>query len=193
MPIGQVAETLGPGTVRAHQVGMQQAVAEVAGGGAEHGVHVVRREGDVADLDVLEVGGVAADLVDDAFGHLVLQVAVLVAGGFDGEGVGVGAGGVHAGRRHARVVHRRDLHAQRRVVGDDAAAGVLPLPLLLFGGAEDADGRLHAGLVEEVVRRGEFGQPVEREVHLDEGGAVVAALQSGEPVRPRGDRRQRVR
>ena len=56
---------------------------------------------------------------------------------------------------------------------------VLPLPLLLFGGAEDADGRLHAGLVEEVVRRGEFGQPVEREVHLDEGGAVVAALQSG--------------
>ena len=111
--------------------------------------------------------------------HLVFQVAVLVARGFHRERVGVRAGGVLAGRRHARVVHRRDLHAQRRVVRDDAAARVLPLPLLLLGGAEDADGRLHAGLVEEVVRRGEFGQPVEREVHLDERGAVVAALQPG--------------
>ena len=132
MPIGGRGNPWA-GAVRAHQVGMQQSVAEVAGGSAEHGVHVVGREGDVADLDVLEVGGVAADLVDDAVGHLVFQVAVLFAWSLDRERVGVGAGGVHAGRRHARVVHGRDLHAQRRVVGDDAAAGVLPLPLLLFG------------------------------------------------------------
>ncbi len=104
---------------------------------------------------------------------------MLVARSLDREGVGVGAGGVHPGRRHGRVVHRRDLHAQRRVVGDDAAARVLPLPLLFFGGAEDADRRLHAGLVEELVRRRELGQAVEREVHLDERGAVVAA---GQPV-----------
>ena len=35
-------------------------MAEVAGGDAEHGVHVVRREGDVVDLDVFEVRGVGA-------------------------------------------------------------------------------------------------------------------------------------
>jgi hypothetical protein len=45
---------------------------------------VVQREGDVTDLDVLKVGGLAPDLVDDAVGHLVLQVAVLVARVFDG-------------------------------------------------------------------------------------------------------------
>ena len=158
---------------------MQQAVTEVACGSAEHGVHVVRREGDVPDLDVLEVRGVAADLLDHPVGHLVLEVAVLITRSLDREGVRVGAGGVHAGRRHGRVVHRRDLHAQRRVVRDDAAAGVLPLPLLFFGGAEDADRRLHAGFVEELVRRRELRQAVEREVHLDERGAVIAAL---EPV-----------
>ena len=57
-------------------------MAEVAG--AEHGAHVVRPEGDVTELDVLEVWGVAADLVDDAVCHVVLQVAGLVARGFDG-------------------------------------------------------------------------------------------------------------
>jgi hypothetical protein len=38
------------------------------------------------------------------------------------------------------------------------------------------------GLVEELVGWGEFGQAVEGEVHLDEGGAVVAAFQSFEEL-----------
>jgi len=47
-----IAETTGPGQVRARQAGVQQSMAEVAGGSAHHRVHVVRREGEVADLDV---------------------------------------------------------------------------------------------------------------------------------------------
>ena len=43
----QVAESPGPGSVRVHQVRVQQPEAEVACGGAEHSVHVVGREGDV--------------------------------------------------------------------------------------------------------------------------------------------------
>src|SRR5689334_7195263 len=83
----QVAEALGPRAVRAHQVGVKQSVAKVAGGGAEHGVHVVRRKRNMPDLDVLEVRGVAADLVDYPVGHLVLEVDVLIARGLDGKGV----------------------------------------------------------------------------------------------------------
>jgi hypothetical protein len=56
-------------------------VAEVASGGAEHGVHVVWRECDVADLDVFEVGGIPADLVDHPWRHLVFQLAVLSGSG----------------------------------------------------------------------------------------------------------------
>ena len=147
-------------------------------GAPEHRVHVVRRECDVTDLDVVEVGGISADLVDYPLRHLVFQMSVLVAWGFHRERVGVRTGGLLARRGHGRVVHGRDLHAQRRVVRDDAAAGVFPLPLSLFGCAEDADGRLHAGLVEEVVWRCEYGQAVEREVHLHKRGAVVAALEA---------------
>src|ERR1700751_300202 len=39
-----VEESLRAGTVGSHQIGMQQTVAEVAGGRAEHGVHVVGRK-----------------------------------------------------------------------------------------------------------------------------------------------------
>ena len=88
---------------------LQQALAEIAVGCTEHGVHVVRRERDVADRDVLEVRRVLGDLVDDDLGHLVLEVTVLFARRLGGEGVDVHAGGVLALRRHFRITHGRDL------------------------------------------------------------------------------------
>src|SRR6516225_10527554 len=56
-----VEESLRAGAVGSHQIRMQQAVAEVAGWRAEHGVHVIRRKRDVADHDVLEIRGEPGD------------------------------------------------------------------------------------------------------------------------------------
>jgi hypothetical protein len=68
--------------------------------------------------------GVFRDLVDDAVCDLVIQMAVLVARGLDGEGVRVGAGGMHAGRCHGGVANGGDLHVQCRA----AAGGVARRP-----------------------------------------------------------------
>ena len=82
------------------------------------------------------------------------------------------------GRRHARIVHRGDLHSHRRVVRDNAPAAVFPLQLLFFRGAENADRLLHARFVQQLIGRGEFGQPVKGEVDLHERGAMIA---TGDP------------
>ena len=52
----QVKKTFRPWPVWPHQVRMQQAVTKVTRWGAEHRFHVVRREGDMPDDDVAEVG-----------------------------------------------------------------------------------------------------------------------------------------
>ena len=173
----------GPGRLGPIRSGCSRPWQKSPGGRGEHRLHVVRREGDVADLNVAEVRCVPGDLVDDLFRHLVLEVAVLLAGCFYGERVGVRAGRVLAGWCHGGVVYRGNLHSHRRAVGDDAAPALLPLALLFFGRIEDADGPLHAGLVEELVGRGELGQAVECEVDLHERRPVVAAAQACDEVR----------
>src|SRR5262245_48735647 len=75
----QVEEPLRPRTIGPHQIRMQQTVAEIAGRRAEHGVHVIRREGDVPDLDVAKVRREPSDLVDDLLRHLVLELACVAA------------------------------------------------------------------------------------------------------------------
>jgi hypothetical protein len=107
--------------------------------------------------------------------HLVLEPAVVFAIGLDGEGEGVDACGVFAGRRQARVGGQRDLHSHRRAFRDHAASTVLPLALLLLGRAEDADRLLHPGLVEEVARRRELGQPDATDLVAEVAGAMLAA------------------
>lgn len=72
-------------------------------------------------------------------------------------------------------MYRRELHGDGWVLGNDAAAAVLPLPLELLGGAEKSDGRLHLGVVESFVWRGKGRHGVEREVHLKIASAVVDA------------------
>ena len=73
--------------------------------------------------------------------------------------------------------------------GHDAAPAVLPLLLQFLGRAEDADVRLHVGIVEQLVGRREFRYAVEREVHLQVAAAVVDA---GEPLADVGGHRARV-
>ena len=94
-----------------------------------------------------------------------------------------------ARRRQVGVVDRRDLQRDRRIGGHDAAPAVLPLLLQFFGGAEDADVRLHFGIVEHFVRRRELRYAVEREVHLQVAAAVVDA---GEALADVGGHRVRV-
>ena len=156
-----IQEALGAGTIRAHQVGMQQAVTEVAVGRGEHGLHVVGRERDVTDLNVLEIRHEFRDLVDNAFGHFVFQAAVLLTRRFDGE--------------IRRRTHWRRASQAAPGVGsvtegicmpNDGLSGSIPalchfpLSLLFFGCAEHADRLLHAGFVEDLVGAANFGKPL---------------------------------
>jgi hypothetical protein len=52
---GHIEKPIRPGTIGTHQIRMQQTVAEVTGRGGEHRLHVIRRERDVAYLDIAEV------------------------------------------------------------------------------------------------------------------------------------------
>src|SRR5882762_6259440 len=108
----QVEESLGAGPVLTHQIRVQQSMAEVARRRSEHGLHVIRRKGDVPDLNVPEVRGELRDLLDDPRCHLVLEPTVLLAVDLDGEGVRERTCGVLAGRRELGVGDRRDLEAQ---------------------------------------------------------------------------------
>jgi len=133
-----------PGTVGSHQIRMQQTVAEVAGRSAEHRLHVVRRERDVAYLDVAEVRCEPGDLVNHPLCHHVLELAVHVAVGLHRECECKRACGVLACGRHARVVHGRDLHSHRRIVRHDVSPALVPLALLFFRRIEDSDRPLHS-------------------------------------------------
>ncbi len=79
-----------------------------------------------------KLGAYAGDLVDNPLRHLIFQTPMLIAGGFDGKRIGIGAGGVLAGRRQTGVHAGRDLHTERRIVGHQAAGAHLPLALLFF-------------------------------------------------------------
>src|SRR4051812_11426401 len=77
-----------------------------------------------------------------------------------------------------RIVHGRELHGDGRVGGHDPAPAVLPLLLQFLGRAENADGRLHPGIIEHVVRRNEGRHAVEGEVHLQIAAAMIDAREA---------------
>src|SRR6185312_6243790 len=83
--------------------------------------------------------------------------------------------GVLALRGEVRIVLRGDLQDDRGVGRNDPVPSVLPLLLDFLRRAEQADRGLHGRLVEGLVRRGEGGGLVQREVHLQIAAAVVDA------------------
>src|SRR4051812_42379175 len=170
------------GSVGADLVGMDQPMAVVAAGGTEHRAHVLGRECRVPDDDVLEVRRQLGDLVDHPLAHLDLHIAVAGLAHRSTISAPRVRGrkpqrerrrGVLARRRQVGVVDRRNLQRDRRIGGDDAAPAVLPLLLEFFGSAENADVRLHFGIVEHFVGLRELRYTVQREVHLQVAAAVV--------------------
>ena len=158
---------------------MDQAVAVVAAGRAEHRAHVLGRERGVPDDQALEVRRQPGDLVDHPLPHLGLHLAVARTAS-PRSGTTARTPTRRACRRAPAPgsLHGRDLQGDRRVGGHDAAPAVLPLLLQLLRSAENADVGLHLGVVEQLVGRRELRHPVQREVHLQIAAAVVDAREA---------------
>ena len=168
---------------------MNKPVTVVAAGCTEHGPHVPRGERGVPGDEAFEVGRQAADLFDHPSSHLSLHLAVAERALLDGVPQRKSRRRMLTVGGEFAVVGRKDLQGDGGVCGYDPAPGVLPLPLQLFRSAENADGRLHFGILQHVVGRRERGHVVQGEMYLQVAGAVV---DPGESLAYLGQQRIRI-
>ena len=156
----------GAGATGPQQLGVDQPVAVVPTGSAEHRAHVLGGECRVLEDQALEVRCEAGDLVDHALTHLGLEPRILRRVLLDREPQRERRRGRLARWAEVRVGRRRDLECHRRIGRDEAAPAVLELALQILRRGEQADRALHLRIVEELIRCGELRHAVEREVHL---------------------------
>ncbi len=165
MPCGWSTYPRGPGRygpVGAQQVRVDQAVAVVATGRSEHRAHVLRRERRVLEDQALEARRELRDPVDHPPPYLRLEPGVLRGVLLDREPQRERRCRGLARRGQVRVGGGRDLERDNGGRRHDAAAAVLELALELLGRREEPDRALHLRDVEELERRRELRDRVER-------------------------------